>query len=178
MIISDQSVSICGFDYRHKMARNRELSSETCQSILVLRKKKCEKLPRNWRSRTTLCTTPFTEQGKLVLTRIERGVGSPGEQLSKRTSTLECLVCETDTSQVLEGQHPRVASSLLTLRLVLSRPGHRGFYSLFWLGQGVTRVGILCSMFLCFAFLCCLAGCGSQSEAAVYYCLWLRTILW
>ena len=35
----------------------------------------CEKLPRNWRSRTTLCTTPFTEQHKLALTRIEREVG-------------------------------------------------------------------------------------------------------
>ena len=34
---------------------------------------------------------------KLVLTRIER-VGGPGAQLSKRTSTLECLVLETDAS--------------------------------------------------------------------------------
>ena len=32
----------------------------------------CEKLPRNWRSRTTLCSTPFTEQRKQALTRIER----------------------------------------------------------------------------------------------------------
>ena len=30
------SISICGFDYRLKMARNKELSSETCQSIVVL----------------------------------------------------------------------------------------------------------------------------------------------
>ena len=28
----------------------------------------CEKMPRNGRSRTTLCTTPFTEQSKLALT--------------------------------------------------------------------------------------------------------------
>ena len=48
----------------------------------------CEKLPRNWRSRTMLCTTPFKEQCKRSLTRIERGVGGPGAQLSKRTSTL------------------------------------------------------------------------------------------
>ena len=48
----------------------------------------CEKLPRNWRARTMLCTTPFTEQRKLALTRIERGVGGPRAQLSKRTSTL------------------------------------------------------------------------------------------
>ena len=30
-------ISICGFDYRLKMARNKDLSSETRQSILVLR---------------------------------------------------------------------------------------------------------------------------------------------
>jgi hypothetical protein len=48
----------------------------------------CEKLPRNWRSHTTLCNTLFTEQRKLALTRIERGVGGPGAQLSKRTSTV------------------------------------------------------------------------------------------
>uniref|UniRef100_A0A4W5QH66 T-complex 11, testis-specific-like 2 n=1 Tax=Hucho hucho TaxID=62062 RepID=A0A4W5QH66_9TELE len=35
-----------------------------------------------------LCTTPFTEQRKLAVTRIDRGVGGPGAQLSKRTSTL------------------------------------------------------------------------------------------
>ena len=64
----------------------------------------CEKLPRTWRSRTTLCTTPFTEQRKLALTRIERGVGGPGAQLSKRTSTLQCLIWETDASQVLNWQ--------------------------------------------------------------------------
>ena len=34
---------------------------------------------------------PFTEQCKLAITRIERVVGGPGAQLSKRTSTLECL---------------------------------------------------------------------------------------
>ena len=34
----------------------------------------CEKFPRNWRSHTTLCTTPFSEQCKLSLTRIERGM--------------------------------------------------------------------------------------------------------
>ena len=38
----------------------------------------CDKLPRNWRSHTTLCTTPFTQQNKLSLTRIERGVRGPG----------------------------------------------------------------------------------------------------
>ena len=33
------------------------------------------------KSRTKLCTTLFTEQRKLALTRIERGVGGPGAQL-------------------------------------------------------------------------------------------------
>ena len=61
----------------------------------------CKKLTRNWRSHTTLCTTPFTEQRKLSLTRIEWGVGGPGAQLSQRTSALVCLVWETDASQVL-----------------------------------------------------------------------------
>ena len=78
----------------------------------------CEKLLRNWRSRTTLCPTPFTEQCKLALTRIEREVGGPGAQLSKRTSTLECLVWERlnirflldmafSLQLCLEDQHPR-----------------------------------------------------------------------
>ena len=42
----------------------------------------CEKLPGNWRSRTALCTTPFTEWHNLALNRIERGVGGPGAQRS------------------------------------------------------------------------------------------------
>ena len=54
-------ISICGFDYRLKMARNKDLPFET---------------------------TPFIEQRNLALIRIERGVGGPGAQLSKRTSTL------------------------------------------------------------------------------------------
>jgi hypothetical protein len=54
---------------------------------------------------------------------------------------------------------------------------HAFFMSLFWFGQGVSWGGhsnILCSMF---SITVCLAGCGSQSEATVYRCLWLRTIL-
>ena len=48
----------------------------------------------------------FTEQLKLSLTRIERGVGCHGAQLSKRTCTitLECLVW--DASQVRYWEHP------------------------------------------------------------------------
>ena len=67
----------------------------------------CEKLPRNWRSCTTVRTIPFTE---LSLTRIERGVGGPGAQLSKRTSTLVCIVWETDASS------PQLAASLNSTR--------------------------------------------------------------
>jgi hypothetical protein len=41
----------------------------------------------------------------------------------------------------------------------MSRPGHReAFYSLFWLGQGVTRVFILCHFFYVFLFLCVWPG--------------------
>ena len=61
----------------------------------------CEKLPRNWRFPTTVCTTCFREQHKRALTRIEKEVGSPGAQQSKRTSKLESLVWEIDATQVL-----------------------------------------------------------------------------
>ena len=67
----------------------------------------CKKLPRNWRSRTTLCTTPFTDQRKLALTRIERGVGGPGVQLSKRTSTLVSSLRNRRLSS------PQLAASLI-----------------------------------------------------------------
>ena len=53
----------------------------------------------------------------------------------------------------------------------MSRPGYReAFYSLFWLGQGVTRVGILCPFFYVLYFYV-LAWYGSQSGTAVYRCL-------
>ena len=41
--------------------------------------------------------TPFSQQRKLPLTRIERGVGGPGAQLSKRTSTWEDKYNRTST---------------------------------------------------------------------------------
>jgi hypothetical protein len=53
----------------------------------------------------------------------------------------------------------------------LSHPDLRElFMSLFWFGQGVIWVGILCSVFYVLYFFV-LAGCGSESEAAVYRCL-------
>ena len=73
------------------MARNKDLSSETSQFILRLRngysmQDIAKKLKISYNA------TPFTEQRKLTLTRIERGVEGPGEQLGKSTCTLECLV--------------------------------------------------------------------------------------
>jgi hypothetical protein len=72
------------------MPETTTISSETHQSILVLRKEgySMREIAKKLKSRTTLHTAPFTEQRKLALTRIKRGVGGPGAQLSKRTSTL------------------------------------------------------------------------------------------
>ena len=86
------------------MARNNDLSSETRQSILVLRNEGNSMREIAYK----LCTTPFTEQSKLAPTRIERGVGGPGAQLSKRTSTL--VSRETDDSR------PQLADSLNSTR--------------------------------------------------------------
>ena len=94
-------------EHQHLWVRLKAQYGEYLVSLYLLWERKaipCGKLPRNWRSNTTLCTTPFTEQCKMALTRTERGVGGPGAQLSKRTSTLECLVWETDASQVLNWQ--------------------------------------------------------------------------
>jgi transcriptional regulator with XRE-family HTH domain len=77
------------------MARNKALSSETRPSIRVLKNEGCSmrEIAKKLKiSKKKLCATPFTDQRKLSLTRIERGVGGPGAQLSKRTSTLEFLV--------------------------------------------------------------------------------------
>ena len=61
----------------------------------------CEKLRRNWKFPTMVCTTPFRGQHKRALTRVDREVGGPGALLSKKTSILESLVWEIDASQVL-----------------------------------------------------------------------------
>ena len=52
-------------------------------------------------------TTPFTEHSNLALTRIERGLGGPGAQLSKRTSTLVSS---------LRNRSPQLAASLNSTR--------------------------------------------------------------
>ena len=43
----------------------------------------CEKLPRNWRFPTMVCTTPFREPHKWALTRIEREVGTSGDAMQR-----------------------------------------------------------------------------------------------
>ena len=58
------------------------------------------------------CTTPFREQQKRALTRIEREVGGPGAQLSKRTSTSESSL----RNRCLTG--PQLAASLNGTRKV------------------------------------------------------------
>jgi transcriptional regulator len=70
------------------MARNNTLSSKTCQSILVIRNKGYSMREIAKKLKISYNATPFTEQGKLALTRIERGVGNPGAHLSKRTNAL------------------------------------------------------------------------------------------
>ena len=76
------------------MARKRELSRETRQSILVLRNEgySMQAIAKKPSTTKKLCTTPFREQHKQALTRVEREVGGPAAQLSKKTSTLESLV--------------------------------------------------------------------------------------
>ena len=76
------------------MARNKDLSSQTHQSILVLRNEGCsmreivKKLKISYNA--VYYSLHRTEQ--TVSNQVERGMGGPGAQLSKRTSTLECLV--------------------------------------------------------------------------------------
>ena len=74
------------------MVRNKDISSETHQSVLVLRNEGYSMQEIAKKLKISYNATPFTEQRILALTRIERGVGGPGAQMSKRTSTLECLV--------------------------------------------------------------------------------------
>ena len=85
--------------------------SITCNTLQEGTSSPTGDLPRNWRSRTTLCTTPFTEQRKLSLTRIERRSGRPQcttEQEDKyiRVSSLRnrCLTS------------PQLAASLNSIR--------------------------------------------------------------
>ena len=103
------SISISGFDYRLKIVKNKVLSSETRQSILVLRNEDYSVRAIDKKLKRMLCTTPFIEQYKLALTRIERGVGGPGAQLRKRTSTVSSLRNRHLTS-------PQMAASLNSTR--------------------------------------------------------------
>jgi DNA-binding NarL/FixJ family response regulator len=83
-----------GLIYRLQMARNKYLSSETHQSILVLRNEgySMQEIANKLRISYNAVYYSIHRTVKLALTRIERGVGGPSALLSKRTSTLECLV--------------------------------------------------------------------------------------
>jgi hypothetical protein len=60
-------------------------------------------------------------------------VGGPGAQLSKRTSTFECLVWETDASQVLNWQLPLngTCKTPVSTSTVKRRPRDAGLLSRF-----------------------------------------------
>ena len=65
------------------------LSCKTRQSILVLRNEGYSM--GEFAKKITVCTTPFREQHKQSLTRVERELGGPSAQF-KKTSILESLV--------------------------------------------------------------------------------------
>jgi hypothetical protein len=61
------------------MARSKDFLLKLV-SLFLFREIKaipCEKLPRNWRSGTTLCNTPFTEQHKLASNQNRKRSGRP-----------------------------------------------------------------------------------------------------
>ena len=93
--LSIWSISICGFDYRLKMARNKDLSSETRQSILVLRNEgySMREIAKKLKFSYNAVYYPLhrTAQTGSNQNRKRKWRG-PGAQLSKRKGTLECLV--------------------------------------------------------------------------------------
>ena len=70
------------------MARNKDLSSETRQSILVLRYEGYSMQEIAKKLKISYNAVYYS----LHRTVSNQNVGDPGVQLSKRTSTLECLV--------------------------------------------------------------------------------------
>ncbi|XP_073521077.1 XK-related protein 8 isoform X2 [Phyllobates terribilis] len=68
------------------------IQREVIQPFQLMKAIPCEKLPRNGRFPTMVCTTPFRGEHKQALTRVEKEVGGHAAQLSNRTSTLESLV--------------------------------------------------------------------------------------
>ena len=71
---------------------------------------------------------------------------------------VEDLPRKRDAFYITDAQPPKAVCHALTLEILLM--------SLFWFGQGVSWGG-----YSMFSISVCLAGCGSQSEAAVYRCL-------
>ena len=88
------------------MARNQALSSETRQSILVLRNEgySMREIAKKLNISYNAVYYSLHRTVPTVSNQKKRGVGGPGAQLRKRISTLECLVGETDASQVLNWQ--------------------------------------------------------------------------
>jgi transposase len=92
--LSIWSISIGGFDYRLKMDRNKELSSETHPSVLVL-KNKGYSMREIAKKRKILYNTEYyslQRTAQTVSNQNRKRSRRPGAQLSKRTNTLECLV--------------------------------------------------------------------------------------
>ncbi|CDQ56772.1 unnamed protein product [Oncorhynchus mykiss] len=77
----------------------------------------------SFKSHTMLCTTPFTEQHKRALTRIERGVGGPGAQLSKRTKDIpsdaeaEALLHQSEISEAFPEEDKKSESQGLAFSI-------------------------------------------------------------
>src|SRR4029434_8160884 len=97
---------ICGLDYTLKMARKRELSCETRQSILVLRNEgySMREMAKNLDISYNGVYYSLQRTAQMGSNRVEREVGGPGAQLSKKTRILESLVREIDASRVLNWQ--------------------------------------------------------------------------
>ena len=92
--LSIWSISICGFDYRLKVARNKDLSSETRQSILVLRNEGCsmQEIAKKLKISYNAVYYSLHRTAQTGSNQNKKSVLGPGAQLKKRTSTLECLV--------------------------------------------------------------------------------------
>jgi transposase len=82
--------------------KQRTFSLETHQSILVLRNEgySMREIAKKLKIRYNAVYYSLHRTAQTVSNQNRKRSGRPGTQLSKRTSTLECLVWETDTSQV------------------------------------------------------------------------------
>ena len=96
---------------------NFHLKLDSLFLFLEMKAIPCEKLLRNWRFPTTVCTTPFRGQHKQALTRVEKEVGGRVAQLSKKISALESGPapephCRTGSSVTWGGTNPTCCNNL------------------------------------------------------------------